>query len=208
MELHDLGYAAGMAAPGDRLPGAALVTDLGRTYTNDNATTPETSLLAGGAALTSVFPVARNVGDSYDIFLAGTFLNTSGSNKTQRIRIYHGGFAFFDETSASAASSATARQWWVRMTVMVATLGAGTVATLRTHGLASGTGAGFVAGTGWQDMGAGQIQANEGASTGTDANLSVAVPRDFNVTATHSAAGTNLSSTLNLAIVRHYPKLP
>ena len=203
----DLGYRKGQAAPGERLPGFALVADIGATYTNDNATTPETSLMSTGAAIADAFPAAKNIGDSYDILVAGTFLNTSGSNKTNRIRIYHGAFAIFDQTTGLLSSNAATRNWWVRLTVMVSVVGTTSTGNLRVFGDAYGFGSAIPGtGAGWNSTATNMASSNGGEATGTSANLATNAARDFNVTCVHSAAGTSLSTVMNLCVVRQFPK--
>lgn len=230
-QLLEIGASAGKAAPGEYSPPALLTTagqvlgrnasgvgqiyvpgylltnDLGRAYTGDGATTPETSILLGGTALSNLIPAAAAVGDSFDVNLRGTFLNNSGSGRTITINVYYGAYQMVSVTSASLTTSATARIWSVDLKAVIEVVGAGSSGKIRLVAQRIGFNAQMGAGTGWQPVSsAGAIEVNDGASSGTNANLVTNAAAAFNVTAIHSANANTITTTLNLARVAWYPK--
>lgn len=189
-------------------PGTPFI-DLGKSYVGNGSTTPETSILNGGAAIAAVFPAGVSVGDFWTIRLRFTLLNNSGTNTyTSRIRTYFGAYPIDDVTSQTLTSSATTRICGIDLTVVVETLGAGGVGTLRVSGRRFGLDTSIGVGTGFRTI-AGNVYAEKvSESTGTSAApaLVTNAAQALNVTATHSNATALMTTALTECIINYFPK--
>lgn len=188
-------------------PGFLAVSDPGRAFTGNGVANPESSLLSGAAALANVLPAAAGIGDLFDIQLAGTVLNSSGtSTYTLTLKVYHGAYAMFSVTTPNLTSNAAVRLWRANLRVMVEVAGGTGAGKLKIVGQRWGLDTLFAVGAGWQNVPGGVAVINDGVSTGTDANLITNAARDFNVTATHSNNTASMTTTLNEAVVQYSPK--
>lgn len=188
-------------------PGYPTLTDLGKTYTGDGASNPETSILNGGAAISAVYPAGVAIGDAFDISLRGNFLNNSGSNKTVLINLYYGSYVLMAVTTPNLTTSATTRVWGCDLRVVVEVVGAGSAGKVRLFGQRYGLDGIAPAATGWVNPSAAtQWGYNDGVTSGTNASLVTNAAGAFNVTATHSTNANTIATTLSLCQVRWLPK--